>query len=34
MDYRDLPTTERFDHIASMGMYEQVGMANLDGYFT
>lgn len=33
MDYRDLPTTERFDRIASIGMCEHVGMANLDGYF-
>jgi Mycolic acid cyclopropane synthetase len=28
MDYRDLPTTERFDRIASIGMCEHVGMAN------
>lgn len=33
LDYRDLPPNERFDRIASIGMCEHVGMANLDGYF-
>ena len=33
LDYRDLPPTERFHRIASIGMCEHVGMANLDGYF-
>jgi len=33
MDYRDLPSTERFHRIASVGMCEHVGTANLDGYF-
>lgn len=33
-DYRDLSPTERFHRIASVGMCEHVGMANLDGYFT
>ena len=32
-DYRDLPETERFDKIASVGMFEHVGRAPLPGYF-
>ncbi|KRB96878.1 cyclopropane-fatty-acyl-phospholipid synthase [Hydrogenophaga sp. Root209] len=34
LDYRDLPPTARFDRIASVGMFEHVGSARLDGYFT
>jgi cyclopropane-fatty-acyl-phospholipid synthase len=33
LDYRDLPETERFDRVASVGMVEHVGEVNLDGYF-
>jgi cyclopropane-fatty-acyl-phospholipid synthase len=33
MDYRDLPETEPFDKIASVGMVEHVGRANLPVYF-
>lgn len=33
MDYRDLPGDGRFDRIASVGMVEHVGHANLPGYF-
>lgn len=33
MDYRDLPGDGRFDCIASIGMVEHVGHANLPGYF-
>ncbi len=33
LDYRDLPPTARFDRIASVGMFEHVGSARLDGYF-
>ena len=33
MDYRDVPETEPFDKIASVGMFEHVGRANLDKYF-
>jgi cyclopropane-fatty-acyl-phospholipid synthase len=32
-DYRDLPATEQFDRIASVGMIEHVGLQNLRGYF-
>lgn len=32
-DYRDIPDTERFDKIASVGMIEHVGMKNLAVYF-
>ena len=32
-DYRELPETERFDKIASVGMFEHVGRAPLPGYF-
>lgn len=32
MDYRDLPADERFDRIASIGMVEHVGHANLPLY--
>ncbi|HET8611100.1 MAG TPA: class I SAM-dependent methyltransferase [Burkholderiales bacterium] len=33
MDYRDLPETEPFDKIASVGMVEHVGRTNLPIYF-
>jgi cyclopropane-fatty-acyl-phospholipid synthase len=33
MDYRDLPETEPFDKIASVGMVEHVGRGNLPVYF-
>lgn len=33
LDYRDLPPTARFDRIASVGMFEHVGSAQLDNYF-
>lgn len=33
MDYRDLPGTERYDRIASVGMMEHVGSQRLPGYF-
>jgi cyclopropane-fatty-acyl-phospholipid synthase len=33
MDYRDLPDTEPFDKIASVGMFEHVGVRNLPVYF-
>lgn len=33
MDYRDLPCDGRFDKIASVGMFEHVGHANLALYF-
>lgn len=33
MDYRDLPDTETFDRIASVGMVEHVGSARIDAYF-
>lgn len=32
-DYRDVPLTEKFDRIASVGMCEHVGAANLQAYF-
>ncbi len=32
-DYRDLPDTERFDKIVSVGMFEHVGHKNLPAYF-
>ena len=32
-DYRDHPGEERYDKIASVGMFEHVGLANLQGYF-
>src|SRR5690606_6592086 len=32
-DYRDVPETEKFDKIASVGMFEHVGLANLPKYF-
>jgi cyclopropane-fatty-acyl-phospholipid synthase len=32
MDYRDLPESERFDAIASIGMVEHVGSAQIDVY--
>ena len=32
-DYRDLPTGNRFDKIASVGMFEHVGLKNLPQYF-
>jgi cyclopropane-fatty-acyl-phospholipid synthase len=33
MDYRDLPHDLQFDKIASVGMFEHVGMKNLPTYF-
>jgi cyclopropane-fatty-acyl-phospholipid synthase len=33
LDYRDLPEGEPFDKIASIGMFEHVGRANLPRYF-
>ena len=33
LDYRSLPDTEPFDKIASVGMFEHVGRAQLPGYF-
>jgi cyclopropane-fatty-acyl-phospholipid synthase len=33
LDYRDLPETEVFDKIASVGMFEHVGQANMAAYF-
>ena len=33
MDYRDIPETQTFDKIASVGMFEHVGRANLAKYF-
>lgn len=32
-DYRDLPAGSQFDKIASVGMFEHVGRANLGAYF-
>jgi cyclopropane-fatty-acyl-phospholipid synthase len=32
-DYRDLDETQRFDKIASVGMFEHVGAARMTGYF-
>jgi cyclopropane-fatty-acyl-phospholipid synthase len=33
MDYRELPAGERFDKVASIGMFEHVGRANIPDYF-
>ena len=33
LDYRDLPEDEKFDKIASVGMFEHVGLSNLPLYF-
>ena len=33
-DYRDIPETERFTKIVSVGMFEHVGHKNLLGYFS
>src|SRR5947209_10052948 len=33
LDYRDLPEAEPYDKIASVGMFEHVGSANLPHYF-
>ncbi|HJW12145.1 MAG TPA: class I SAM-dependent methyltransferase [Albitalea sp.] len=33
LDYRDVPETEAFDKIASIGMFEHVGRAMLGAYF-
>ena len=33
LDYRDLPGTQRFDKIASVGMFEHVGRAHMPAYF-
>ncbi len=32
-DYRDLPSADLFDKIASIGMFEHVGLKNLPAYF-
>jgi len=32
-DYRDLPVSNTFDKIASVGMFEHVGLSNLSTYF-
>ena len=32
-DYRDLPEDRPFDKISSVGMFEHVGQANMNGYF-
>lgn len=32
-DYRDIPDDERFDRISSIGMFEHVGLKNLQLYF-
>ncbi|MGA2552216.1 MAG: class I SAM-dependent methyltransferase [Burkholderiaceae bacterium] len=32
-DYRDIPASEQFNKIASVGMFEHVGLKNLKGYF-
>jgi cyclopropane-fatty-acyl-phospholipid synthase len=32
-DYRDLPGSEQYDKVVSVGMFEHVGHANLDNYF-
>jgi cyclopropane-fatty-acyl-phospholipid synthase len=33
LDYRELPESETFDKIASVGMFEHVGLAQLPAYF-
>lgn len=33
LDYRDLDETQAFDKIASVGMFEHVGLANMPAYF-
>jgi cyclopropane-fatty-acyl-phospholipid synthase len=33
LDYRDMPASRRFDKIASVGMFEHVGLANMVNYF-
>jgi len=33
MDYREVPETEQYDKIASVGMFEHVGLGNLPLYF-
>lgn len=33
LDFRELPARERFDRIASIGMFEHVGGRHLDAYF-
>ncbi len=34
MDYRDLPGAELYDKVASVGMFEHVGLKNLPAYFS
>jgi cyclopropane-fatty-acyl-phospholipid synthase len=34
LDYRDLPETEQYDKISSVGMFEHVGKKNLPAYFS
>lgn len=33
LDYRDIPATEQYEKIASVGMFEHVGHRNLSAYF-
>jgi cyclopropane-fatty-acyl-phospholipid synthase len=33
-DYRDMPENQPFDKISSVGMFEHVGQANMDAYFS
>jgi cyclopropane-fatty-acyl-phospholipid synthase len=33
LDYRDIPGESAFDKVASVGMFEHVGLKNLPGYF-
>lgn len=33
MNFQDMPDTEQFDKIASVGMFEHVGRANMQAYF-
>ena len=33
LDYRELAESQRFDKIASVGMFEHVGRANMPAYF-
>jgi cyclopropane-fatty-acyl-phospholipid synthase len=34
LDYRDLPEDQPFDKVASVGMFEHVGYANMQAYFS
>ena len=33
MNFQDMPTTQQYDKIASVGMFEHVGRANMQAYF-